>query len=321
MLYTIRIEKNTSSDDVFADNTWSLKKGDKYSYIESDFGQRVKFSKSLVNAQTTDLTPEYKLSNKVSSIITYKLPDLFYVSNNFKNMSLSAFEFKGKTDDEMMEYLDDSLVYININTNDYTIINIFPKVDIVQTYTTRDKFKGCVLKFSSTLDTDLLNLHVYDNKEDEFLNVYINTKDNTDENGNPIINVETTKVTSQKLVNRLRKCINEKPKSKSFRLYYTDSEKPRTNTYFTTKENRAICEEYVKGLNTDSSLINIIEVDKDFNNIDESVFEKIFNTEKIAAVTAIDGLRIPNDILKKYKIAFVFNYNPKTGKLTNVKSK
>lgn len=309
MLYSLVLSETEKFN-----NTFTVNKSDKGQFIDSGFGQKIRFGKNvklpdeITNIEATELP-----------IVTYELPNALYVSNNYKNMSLSSFEFKPENEDELINFFDDSILYVTIDPFKYNILGVFPKEDIIQTYKLKNKFVGCIIRFKNDGPKDLLGLKVYDTESKQYNNLNIVLGEDTDDTGNNMVEWGIYPIKNKESLKKLSSALKDK-KFKQIKLFYKNSTIPVTNTFITTPDNKeALVEAISKADSFTIENCNIIEVnDESSINEKKSEFDKIFTEDRVCAVTCA-GIKLPYDFIKKYKIKYVFNFID--GKFINVKSR
>ena len=329
--------------------------GNKYFSFE-DIEQKINIranTKAFRNIETSDITCaamsedvviEKNEKNIPYSWKKYQLPkDLdkkYRWANNIKNLNpMFLINNYTKAEDGTEEYSPENyVVYIAIESPRYKILGYYTKYAILNTFTRSDKFTGATIVFTedehlAADDDKVIEIKFFDN----VTKVYRVCTISIDGNGNPEMDMryaEGPEVGKLKtLNNRYKFSLKMRIRPLAGSLITQHYIFPVTNS------------EYEAGSDDPEKYIANSEVEKlvsdHFNNnfpegteyymspihIDENGEPNVEELEAAigdivnfkSKVFTTFGVKIPYDLIKKYKIKNVFNYDLETNKITLVK--
>lgn len=298
-------------------NNWGIIKDDYDSFfIENpDIRQRIRLGKGV----------EEKLEQKFSSsnMAGYEIPENILFSNSNKTMNMTILGFRTKDDEEKANHVDSNVIYVTLGSANYKLISYkLSEGRIVQTYRRKDLFQGCAIIFDGS-DKDIIKMEVKDLKQNRFVEITVHV----DENLHVVVN---------------KKDISDKKELKAVRATYKKTEKRMvhfvissitghfpTCTFIVNGTNEELVEnvkEATKGIKN-AALIILPAGDYTFEGelteeereaVDGMLQETILDAH-IRAITTV-GVKLPKDFCKQYRILYLFDLDPDTGKIRCLKS-
>jgi hypothetical protein len=253
--------------------------------------------------------------------------------NNIKNFNPMLLATRA---DDNGEYPPETyIMYLAIEYPRYKVLSYFTKYSILNTFNKVDKYNGCTIVFDADEHTNAEDDVIIEIKFfDTVTKVYRVCTITMDGNGNPEMNmryadgpeVGKLKFLNSKFKSSFRIRIKPKPGSLLTQAYIYPITNPEYSddqlTIANEKVEKMISEKATEfHPETNFYLIPISEVttegenDKPEYNREEieSALEEI-SEAKCTAITTF-GINIPNDLIKKYHIRNIFNYDIATDKI------
>lgn len=297
-------------------NNWEIIK-DSYetSFIENpDIRQRIRLGKGV----------DEKLDQQFSSsnMIGYDIAENILFSNSNKTMNMTILSYCAK--DEENKHVDSNIIYVTLGSTNYKLITYkLSDGRIAQTYRRKDLFQGCAVVFNGA-NKDIIKMNVKDLKQNRFVEITVHV----DENLHVVIE---------------KKDIADKKELKTVRAAYKKTEKRMVHFVISssTAGHYPTCTFIVNGTN-EELVENIKEATKSIKNatliilpagdytfegeltdeerdaVDGMLQETILDAH-VRAITTV-GVKLPKDFCKNYRILYLFDLDPETGKIRCVKS-
>lgn len=310
MLYSVTIGGTS------ANNTWFLSE-DKYGikYIENiSIRQKIKIGNGI-----EEICKEvYSLNENNINIKGYELFKYIKFSNSNKNMRLTAIRLNEKENDtNQIEY---HICYITFNPDEYELLLYqqpnHSSTNICQTYRTNrhGSYQGCAIQYTSAY-TGLLKFSVCEKSTGEFYDFLVGV----DENNIPkIVKKETTGEDLDNIKSifiSLR--LGDKIKTKHFGITFNRGYIPTSIVLLNPGNGEKNLPDLSRYTRIEFDGVDALEnLDNEGNQV---ILEEICK-KNIRAITIID-LQLPKDFCWKYKIDYVFTYNPESGKVRCIKGK
>ena len=302
MLYSIVVGDQTSIA-----NEWV--------FTEDDFKNTYFSCKSIyqrLRIQKKDAKEAIVLASSNAFSKTYYLPQNISFQLSNKNLTPTLLNWWSNDEKAREEHVDQEIAYITMSNKNYKLIQytVGLGVEIIGTYRKKDAYQGCLLKFSPNTVENVITLDVFDYSSNRFAAIKINIKDQKCE-------VEKTLYNDSGYSNELYK-IHKKTlkKMNHFKIAVSPVGTLLTRTYITNPDK----EELTKNLTKDYKGADIIVVEDTLSE------EELLNELKakltgkgIRAITTV-GVRLPYDVIKELKLAYIFDYDEKFDCVLPVKS-
>lgn len=276
---------------------------------KEDIRQRIRIDgkvNSNIYPELGELKPEWSASNMQCYNI---LPGTKWVNNN-RNMNPILIANKDTTKEQI-------IVYITVSNN-YTITRFNTKHKILQTYHQKDVYQGCAVVLNSA-DKEkfntIISINAYDKKRDQYVafNVAFTEDNKIYVDRKSITNKETRKNMEEQIAKFNNRYMGFKIITKPNELL--------TLAYITSDKFKDDIVNVTKDINNPKIVTINPEQLEDPNNMDAIIqmLEKEFYNGRIKAITQC-GVNLPLDIIRKFKILYVFNYDIKNNILSCRKS-
>lgn len=330
MLYNVTFGNNKMLPDA-----WELVKiSNRWYYEKKDISQRIRINPpkppkgiELVNydmsADTLDLDQGFSIPQ--IQRYNFRLPMEFI--NNTVNMN-SMLRILDTRDENTIREKNSIVIFVTV-LNNYQIINFDTPYQILNTYHKFGMYQGCAVvltrkELEEINDGTVLTIHAFNRKKEipQVLTVKFKTDVNPktkERKINP--NVLGTHVTPIKdAAERSRVEQRAKENKNSFLGFkcIVNSKKMMTSTYFVTPELKETIDGLVRFGNKEIVVVDP-EIIGSYPDKVKALLKKHCLHKKVRAITTV-GVRFPVNELRSARVLFVFDMNPKTKRLTCIKS-
>lgn len=276
---------------------------------KEDIRQRIRIDgkvDSSIYPELGELTPEWSASNMQCYNI---LPGTRWANNN-RNMNPILIANKDTTKEQIV-------VYITVSNN-YTITRFNTKHKILQTYHKKNIFQGCAVILTNEdkeKNNNIISINVYDNRRQQYavFNITFTDDNKIFVDRKTITNKETRKAMEEQIAKFSNRYMGFKIITKPNDLL--------TLTYVTSDKFKDDIVKATKDINKPRIITINPEQLEDPNNMDSIIqmLEKEFENGRIKAITQC-GVNLPLDLIRRFKILYVFNYDTKNNILSCRKS-